>query len=221
MKPPGSSTVLRYSGVFGHHLVGNCPVMIHRRSFLATGLVLPAAAVRLSAEPKVPRPAPELVITLNSGEQVLLSKFRGQPVVLEFLLTTCPHCQRCSSVMQKVWSEMGEKSFQALGTAINPENISQARMMIPEYIYRLGLKFPVGYTQRDMAYGWLQADVNAGPVYFPQLVFIDRKGVVRAQYAGTDNFFQDEEANIRKMVAEIQRDAPAPSLLRPPAKGSK
>jgi peroxiredoxin len=163
-----------------------------------------------------------LVITLNSGEQVLLSKFRGQPVVLEFLLTTCPHCQRCSSTMQKVWSEMGgEKVFQAIGTAINPENLSQARMMIPEYIYRLGLKFPVGYTQRDMAYGWLQADVNAGPVYFPQMAFIDKKGIIRAQYSGTDKFFEDEEANIRKMALEIQKDAPAAPVKAGAGKGTK
>ena len=34
--------------------------------------------------------------------------------------------------------------------------------------------------------------------YVPQMVFIDRKGVIRAQYGGTDPFLGDQqEANMR------------------------
>lgn len=181
--------------------------MINRRNFVGLGAAASLGGLNLFADMQVPKPAPELVITLNSGELILLSKLKGKVVVLEFLLTTCPHCQRCSAVMQKIYNEMGgEKAFTALGAAVNPDDLTQARMMIPEYIYKLGLKFPVGYTKREMAYQWLGADQSKGPVYFPQLVFIDRSGMIRAYHPGTDTkFFEDEEYNVREVIQDVMK----------------
>ncbi|MBI4891564.1 MAG: TlpA family protein disulfide reductase [Acidobacteria bacterium] len=177
--------------------------MMHRRSFLATGLGAGAtlASLPLAAQIKTPKPAPELVTTLNSGEQLLLSKFRGKVVLIEFLLTTCPHCQDCSRTMQKVYADLGDK-FQPLGIAVNPDNMQQARMLIPQYSYSLGLRFPVGYTNRDMAYQWLEAKMD-GPIYFPQVVFIDRKGIIRHHFPGGHDFYKDEENNMRKVLASL------------------
>lgn len=183
--------------------------MLTRRNLLGAAAGAALSASDLAAALKPGKKAPELVITLNTGELVLLSKFVGKVVVLEFLLTTCPHCQTCSSVMQKLYAEMGPNAFQPLGTAINPDNQQQARMLIPEYIYKLGLRFPVGWTQRDMAYNWLEADVTKGPVYFPQLVMIDRKGIIRGHYPGGDEFFKDEEANMRKMITSLVKETGA------------
>lgn len=192
--------------------------MMQRRSFLNAGLGLGAGAalsnLDLAAQIKTPKQAPELVITLNSGEQMFLSKFRGKVVMLEFLLTTCPHCQACSSTMQKVYAEMGDK-FQPLGAAINPNNMTEARMMVPQYVYSLGLRFPVGWTNREMAYQWLEAKTT-GPIYFPQVVFIDRKGVIRHHFPGGDDFFKNEEANIRKTLQELLSEHAAA-----PAKGAR
>ncbi|QOY89329.1 peroxiredoxin family protein [Paludibaculum fermentans] len=195
--------------------------MINRRNFVGLGAAASLGGLNLFADLQVPKPAPELVITLNSGELVLLSKLKGKVVVLEFLLTTCPHCQRCSAVMQKVLNDMGgEKAFTALGAAVNPDDLTQARMVIPEYIYKLGLKFPVGYTKREMAYQWLGADPNKGPVYFPQLVFIDRKGMIRAYHPGTDTkFFEDEENNVRKVVEGLVKEGTGAALRSQAKKG--
>lgn len=179
---------------------------------MGIGACATTGAFKLMADFKVPRPAPELVIALNSGEQLLLSSQKGKVVVLEFLLTTCPHCQRCSTAVQKVYDEMGG-AFQPLGAATNPNDMAEARLLIPQYIYSLHLKFPVGWTNRDMAYQWLNADPAAGPVYFPQLVFIDKKGVIRAYHPGTDEeFFKDEENNIRRVVEALLKDAPPPQI---------
>jgi ribosomal protein L20A (L18A) len=44
----------------------------------------------------------------------------------------------------------------------------------------------------------------------PQLVFIDRKGIVRAQYPGDDNFFKEaEETNMRNQIEALLKDAGA------------
>jgi peroxiredoxin len=182
---------------------------MNRRNFLALGAAAGAPGL-LNAAPVIPRKAPEFTVLLNSGEQILLSSYKGKITVVEILLTTCPHCQRCSTVLQQIHSEMGgDSSFSVLGAAINPNNVTEARMVIPAYVARLGLKFPVGFSPREQAYKFLQADLNSGPVYMPQLIFIDRQLNIRAQYSGTDPFFQEEEKNIRAKLQELMSGAPA------------
>lgn len=180
--------------------------MINRRTFVGVGAGAALGALNLSAELKPGKPAKELVIALNSGEQVLLSKFKGKVVVLEFLLTTCPHCQKCSGTMQKLYAELGG-AFQPLGAATNPRDMPEARTLIPQYIYSLGLKFPVGWTKSEMAYDWLGADPSKGPVYFPQVAIIDKKGIVREYHPATDEaFFKEEEANLRKTLNALIKE---------------
>jgi peroxiredoxin len=145
---------------------------------------------------KVPRPAPELLVARPGGEQIRLSQYRGKVVMLEMLMTTCPHCQRCARTMQQVLGDYQAKGVEALGAAINDE----ARFDLLRFELASGTKFPMGIASRDSAYAFLQADMNAGPVYFPQLLLIDRQGVIRAQYDGTDRFFEREEQNLRAML---------------------
>ena len=185
------------------------------------GLTLGASAVgfNLQAVAPVPRKAPEVTITLNSGEQLLLSSMHGKVVALEFLLTTCPHCQRCSGILQQMYQEFGPKGFQPLGAAIN----DNARALVPEFIYKLGLKYPVGVTPREMAYeflGYNQSDPKAGPMLMPQLVFIDRKGTVRMQYAGDADFFKNEEVNMRNDIEAMLKGTPL-SKAALPSKSTK
>jgi peroxiredoxin len=174
-----------------------------KRSFFAAmaglaALVLPGLAA------VVPRPAPEFPIRLANGQQVLLSQFRGKVVALEFLHTTCPHCQTCSAIMQKMYKELGAKGFQPLGVAFN----DFANALLPDYVSQLGLTFPVGSGGREEVLSFLQQSV-AERFYVPQLVFIDRKGVIRAQYPGGDKFFENEEPNMRAQIESLLKESGA------------
>jgi len=145
----------------------------------------------------VPRPAPGLTFPLPDGTRIDLASYKGKVVALEFLLTTCPHCQRCSATLQRVYGDLGAKGFQPLGVAINPE--AATGQLVPPYVQNLKLTFPVGVGDSATARGFLQQS----PIMImqmPQLVLIDKKGVIRAQYGGTDDFFRNDEANLRKMV---------------------
>jgi peroxiredoxin len=150
---------------------------------------------------RIGKPTPELFISLRGGEQVLLSQHRGKVIALEILLTTCPHCQRASGVLQKMYEEFAGRGFLALGAAINEE----AKPGLLNYVMSLGLKYPVGITPREAAYAYLDTVNQAGPIYMPQMVFIDRKGVIRAYYPGTDDFFkpENEEKNMREQILKL------------------
>lgn len=155
---------------------------------------------------QVPRPAPEFVIKLANGQQLLLSQYRGKVVALEFLLTTCPACQDASRLLNRLYKEYGPRGFQPIGVAFN----DMAMMLVPDYIKDLGLTFPVGVGTRESVMDFLQHSPILR-MLVPQLVFVDRKGIIRAQYSGDDPFFQDKEKNMRTQIE---------ALLAEPAGGS-
>lgn len=173
-----------------------------RRSFCAA-CALPL--VSLSAAPTLPRKAPDYSVRMTNGQFVYLKQFLGKVVVLEVLLTTCPHCQRCARTMQSVLDEYASRGVVVIGSAINDD----ARADLLSFLMKTGAKFPIGLGDRNATYSLLQADMSAGPVYMPQLVFIDQQGMIRAQYAGTDNFFLEEEKNVRAELEKLLKPASA------------
>lgn len=174
-----------------------------------------AAAMGLSAA-QVPRPAPEFAIKLPNGEQLLLSQFRGKVVAVEFLLTTCPACQDASRVLNRLYQQYGPRGFQAVGVAFN----DMAMMLVPDYVKDLGLTFPVGVGTRENVMDFLQHSPILR-MLVPQLVFIDRKGMIRAQYGGDDPFFQDKEKNMRTQIESLLAEPGHPTRKAPSAAKSK
>jgi Peroxiredoxin len=140
-------------------------------------IMLAAMAVLLPLQgAEVPRKSPEFAVLLPGGKQVLLSQYRGKVVALEFLFTTCPHCQNASRLMTKLYAEYGPKGFQPLGVAFN----DNSDKLVPEFVKDFGVTYPVGYSPRETVIHYL----GYGPderLSVPQMVFIDRKGEIRQQ----------------------------------------
>lgn len=159
------------------------------------GLVLSGVAAVQAQE--IPRPAQDYVITLPNGQKTSVSAYKGKVVALEFLLTTCSHCQATAKTLTQLAKELGPKGFQPLGVAINPDPD------VPGFVKEFGVTYPVGTGPRDPVYAFLQHSVMSPNLMMPQLVFIDRSGMVRAQYEGTADFFKDEEKNMRALIEKL------------------
>ena len=151
--------------------------------------------------PPVPRPAPEFVIQYNDGHQALLSSFRGKVVALEFLFTTCPHCQHSSQVFSKLYSEYGSKGFQPLGVAFN----EMPQMLVPDFIKQNNVNFPVGFSPRDTVLNFLGIPVIERFVV-PQIVWIDRKGRIRSQTPPLGDEKQLQESYWREMIETLTKE---------------
>ena len=80
------------------------------KTLTATGIVL-AFGTFVAAAPPVPRPAAELAITEPSGKQSLLSEYRGNVVIVQFLYTTCSHCAATARMFTKLQSELGSRGL--------------------------------------------------------------------------------------------------------------
>jgi peroxiredoxin len=133
------------------------------------GLVL-ALCVRgtLLAQPAIPRPAPELKIG-----SARLSAYRGRVVLLAFISTQCAHCQRASQVFEQLSHEFGA-NLQVVDVAFNeaPDLAGFAK--------RLGLTYPVSQCSAEEARAFLGIPPGSR-LGTPQVVVIDRSGMIRAQ----------------------------------------
>src|SRR5258706_15848510 len=87
---------------------------------IAFGLTAGVCSVML-AMPPVPRPADPLTIAEASGKKASLSDYKGKVVLVQFLLTTCQHCQHAAELYAKLQKELGPSGFQAVGIAFNDE----------------------------------------------------------------------------------------------------
>ena len=164
-------------------------------SVLALSICLTSAAFAF----EVPRPSPEVTINMTDGSTVKLSQYKGKVVALMFFLTTCPHCQHTAEVLTGIQRDLGPKGFQVLAAAINPN----PQINVPQFIKDFHTNFPVGYIDIAFTGPYMQLNPNVRP-FVPFLSFIDRNGVIQAQYTGNDQFFAgDQDKTIRAEVEKL------------------
>jgi len=163
---------------------------------LAILLVLgfPAAAA-----PLVPRDSPEFTIVEPSGNMTPLSSFKGQVVVIEFLLYRCPNCLRVAQTINKLHGEMAGRGFRSIGIVFD-DGVTEP--VVRDLARLLKLDYPVGYTTSDQVDRYLG---RAMTVRFqvPQVVVIDRSGVIRAQSRPSGEADLTNEGYLRNLVREL------------------
>ena len=166
---------------------------------------------------EVPRPSPDFAVSMNSGEQIPLSQYKGKVCVLAFILTTCPHCQKTVGYLSTMQNDYAPRGFQVLASAIE----DMAKMDVPDFIKRFQPPFPVGFNSRDVVEAYLQHPTMFR-LLMPQVVFIDRQGTIRAQYAGDDKFFaEDQDKHLREQIEALLKESPAPQKKRAAASTPK
>jgi peroxiredoxin len=167
-------------------------------------LVCLAALPILGQAQQVPRKSPEFVIQIPKGPQLLLSQFRGKVVALEFLFTTCPHCQHASQLMSKLYSELGPKGLQPVGIAFN----DQANLLVPDFVREFGVNYPMGAASQSAVYSYLDLSLLTR-IVVPQIVLIDRSGMIRLQTTPAKG--QDDlagEPALRARLEELLKEPP-------------
>jgi len=134
---------------------------------------------------------------MTNGMPVKVSDYRGKVLCLTFILTTCPHCQKTTELWDNIYPELAPKGFAVVEAALN-ENPD-----IPGFVSQFKVPFPVGTTGVVAAWNYLQFPRDKR-VLVPFLVFIDRKGVIRAQYTLADDasFFDNQQEQHMRDQAE-------------------
>ena len=174
------------------------------RTAILTLLCAISALAADTAEP--PRPSPALTIERLGAPALNLSQYRGKVVALAFISTTCPHCQDLTKLLGPLSREYALRGVQVLECAFNDD----AQQTIAGFLQQFQPPFPVGWTSHAAVMSYLQRTIlDTRPLYVPHMVFLDRRGIIQADYPGESDFFKDPATNIR---AELEK------LLKRPAK---
>jgi hypothetical protein len=91
---------------------------------------------------------------------------------------------------------------------------------VAEFARRFAPNLPVGYSNRDPVNNYLQISPFMRN-YVPNMVFIDRKWTIRAQYAGDDPFFKNELANARGVIETLLKESAGGSTKKSSSKKKK
>ena len=159
------------------------------------------AAIAL-AIPPLPRKSPEYTIVEPGGKQILLSSYHGKVVLVGFFATWCQHCQNTAKAFANLQNAFFTEGLQTVGIAINPE-ADEAK--VREFSRLYATNFPMGLSKPDNALNYLGISVMERWVY-PQVVLIDRKGMIRAQSDSKGSPELQDVVSLRPQIEKLLKE---------------
>ncbi len=155
-------------------------------ALLAVTSTVPAASGLTGTE------APDFVLKSMSGENLRLSEYRGEIVMLSFWATWCGECR---AQIEQLGSM--RDNYKDAGVELLAVSLDQNRRQADEFVTDLGVQYPVLHDVGGEV-GRLY-DVNRMPV----MVLIDRGGVVRDVFEG---FRRGNEQQYLERVQALLRE---------------
>jgi peroxiredoxin len=136
--------------------------------------------------------APDFALKSSTGENLRLSEYRGDVVMINFWATWCGPCRQEMPLLDELYSRYQRVGFNLLGVNIDDDS-RRAMQMVDE----LGVKFPVLFDARKEVSKLYE--VNAMPV----TVIVDREGTVRYVHHGYKPGYEDKYLDqIRSLLRE-------------------
>jgi peroxiredoxin len=169
------------------------------------------AAASLLAQVQLPRKAPEFTITKPSGEQILLSSFKGKVVVMELMFIGSPKCIRLAQMLDVLQRDLGSRGYQSVAIAFGP-HVDQA--LVGHVADHMALAYPLGFTTTSSDVDAFLGREGGEKLKIPQMIVIDRKGVIRAATGdGADTRMEDETA-LRTLVNSLLDETASSSATK-------
>ena len=150
---------------------------MHKRfvKILAPLAVFAAGGLGASPAKLVDTPAPDFALRSVAGQNLRLSEFRSEVVILNFSSKWCGKCDAAMSVLESLQQRYGSGSVNVISVAVEgkPEKAAAT-------IAELGLTYPLLLdTQQRVSKDY---DLSR----LPATLVIDREGTVRFIYQGSD-----------------------------------
>jgi len=145
-----------------------------RRSFVALLVVALAATPALATQGALDgQQAPDFALQNLDGENMRLSEYRGEVVMINFWATWCGPCRQEMPLLDELYDRYERVGFQLLGVNID-DDPRRAMEMADE----LGISFPVLFDDRKEVSELYRVEA------MPVTVILDREGVVRYTHYG-------------------------------------
>lgn len=160
---------------------------------LALGLIVAAfAATSLASTGLVGQLAPDFALKSSTGENLRLSEYRGDVVMINFWATWCGPCRQEMPLLEELYARYERVGFNLLGVNID-DDVHKAMQMIDE----LGVSFPILFDSRKEVSKLYNIET------MPVTVLVDREGRVRYVHLGYKSGYEDKYLDqIRSLLRE-------------------
>ncbi len=150
------------------------------------------AATSLASSGLEGQAAPDFALKSSTGENLRLSEYRGDVVMINFWATWCGPCRQEMPLLDELFTRYQRVGFSLLG--VNIDDDSRRAMQMAE---ELGINFPVLFdTRKEVSKLY---EVEAMPV----TVLVDREGNVRHVHHGYKPGYEDKYLDqIRSLLRE-------------------
>ncbi len=150
------------------------------------------AASSLASSGLEGQPAPDFALKSSTGENLRLSEYRGDVVMINFWATWCGPCRQEMPLLDELYSRYQRVGFNLLGVNIDDDSRRAMRM-----IEELGVNFPVLFDARKEVSELYEVDA------MPVTIIVDREGTVRYVHHGYKPGYEDKYLNqIRSLLRE-------------------
>ncbi len=150
------------------------------------------AATSLASSDLMGQAAPDFALKSSTGDNLRLSEFRGDVVMINFWATWCGPCRQEMPLLDELYQRYERVGFSLLGVNIDDDS-RKAMNMISE----LGVNFPVLFDNTKEVSKLYQVDA------MPVTVIVDRDGNVRHVHQGYKPGYEDKYLDeIRALLRE-------------------
>ncbi|MCX6349869.1 MAG: TlpA disulfide reductase family protein [Candidatus Aureabacteria bacterium] len=143
-------------------------------ALLVLGAAFAAAGCREGGK-QVGQPAPDFSLKDLDGASVRLSNYRGKVVIVNFWATWCPPCREEIPDFVDLFTAYSGRGLVILGIGLDREGEKALKPFAEKY--RIAYPLLVGNAETARAWGGVDA--------IPATFIIDRQGIVRKQYVGS------------------------------------
>ncbi len=150
------------------------------------------ATTSLAASDLTGKSAPDFVLKSATGENLRLSEYRGDVVMINFWATWCGPCRQEMPLLDDLYSRYGRVGFSLLGVNID-DDARRAMQMVEE----LGVNFPVLFDDTKEVSKLYQVEA------MPVTVLVNRAGTVRHVHHGYKPGYEEKYlTEIRSLLRE-------------------
>lgn len=153
-----------------------------------------SSAADLPVGVQIGQRSPDFALKDAAGQELNLSSLQGQPVAVIFWASWCPHCEKEMPLMQSMYEQYGDQGLAVIGVNV-PGLGGDTKDKAQAFVAEKGITFPVLFDEGGRVY----QEYRVSGV--PNLIFIDREGVVVSNYPGAMEAELLEE-QIRQLVEE-------------------
>jgi peroxiredoxin len=150
-------------------------------------LVFPAAYADV-----VEGPAPDFTLKSRSGENVKLSEYRGDVVMINFWASWCAPCRQEMPLLEEMYKKYSDLGFVLLGVNVE-EDSAKANDLLRE----VAVTFPVLFDNTN------EVTKLYNVVAMPSTVLVDRDGKMRYLHRGYLPGYENEYV---KQIKELIRE---------------